>query len=219
VDAFVEIRLLGAGEEQQHLQRTQLFKKSLNPVWNETFKFEVVEDSSLQYAPIEFKIFDQEFSSSELIGTLYIDLNPLIMRSATRESDKDHLMLQGWFPVYDTIKGIRGSLNLQIQLQLISKSSKSWESPVGVQFFNSSILSPHAFVVQELLGFVVDLVVEENAESSWKDYLLKAGKSSKNDDRLMRIDIEIRDCAFMEDNLTKLIKIQIEDNVHLELQG
>lgn len=184
VDAFVEIRLLGIREEQQQLMRTQTFKKSLTPEWKANFTVEVVEDSSLQYAPIEFKVFDQEFSSNELIGTLYVDLNPLVMRSATRGSDKELLSIHGWFPLYDTMKGVRGSLNIQIKLEPMSKSSKARESSFAVQFFNSSKLSPHAFVVQELLGFVVDLVVKDDAESTWKDYFFQSGQSSKNDDRL-----------------------------------
>jgi hypothetical protein len=184
VDAFVEIRLLGIREEQQQLSRTPTFRKSLNPEWRKDFFFEVVDDSSLQYAPIEFKVFDQEFSSNELIGTLYVDLNPLIMLSATRGSDKDLLSIQGWFPLYDTMKGIRGSLNIQVKLEPMSKSSKARESSFAVQFFNSSKLSPDAFVVQELLGFVVDLVVKDDAESTWKDYFFQSGQSSKNDDRL-----------------------------------
>lgn len=37
-------------------QRTKLCKKTLNPVWEEEFKFEVADDSVLQNEPIEFKV-------------------------------------------------------------------------------------------------------------------------------------------------------------------
>lgn len=38
------------------LKRTKLCKKTLNPVWDEEFKFEVADDSVLQNEPIEFKV-------------------------------------------------------------------------------------------------------------------------------------------------------------------
>jgi Ca2+-dependent lipid-binding protein len=81
-DAYVEIRL-----DEQH-QKTTTFRKSLNPVWNEEFRFEVVDDSCLQNFPVEFKVMDQDLYSSEFIGALYLDLNPLIMRTA-HGMDKD----------------------------------------------------------------------------------------------------------------------------------
>jgi hypothetical protein len=49
---------------------------------DEEFRFEVVDDSLLQNTPVEFKVIDQDLYSSELIGVVYIDLNPLIMRTA-----------------------------------------------------------------------------------------------------------------------------------------
>lgn len=48
-DAFVEIRI----ENQQ--QRTTTCRRSLNPVWNEDFQFEFIDDSVLQDAPLELK--------------------------------------------------------------------------------------------------------------------------------------------------------------------
>jgi hypothetical protein len=52
-----------------------------------------------------------------------------------------------------------------------------------VQFFSASNLSTTSFVLQEVLDFVVDLVVEDDPESSWQDYFRNAIKSS-NDSRL-----------------------------------
>jgi Ca2+-dependent lipid-binding protein len=57
-DAFVEIKL----DDQS--QKTSTCKRSLNPVWNEEIRFEVLDDSVLQDAPIELKCMDQDLYSS-----------------------------------------------------------------------------------------------------------------------------------------------------------
>jgi hypothetical protein len=55
---------------------------------------------------------DQDLYLSELIGIVYIDLNPLIMRTTTNifngkssGNDKD-LVIDGWFPLFDTVRGL-----------------------------------------------------------------------------------------------------------------
>jgi hypothetical protein len=174
-DAFVEVRL------DDQMQRTSTCRKSLNPVWNEEFRFEVTDDSVLQDAPIELKCLDHDLYSSELIGVVYIDLNPLIMRT-THGSDKD-LIIKGWFPLFDTLRGVRGSIQVTIKLQFIGNDNPFRDSSAGVQFFSGSTLSSKCFFIQEVLGFVEDLVVEDDPESSWQDYFRKANKSS-NDSRL-----------------------------------
>ena len=98
-DAFVEVRLC------EGYKRTKTCRKSLNPVWDEDFRFEIIDDSSLQDAPVELKVMDQDLYSSELIGIAYIDLNPLIMR--TIEGNDRNLQIKGWFPLFDTLRGLR----------------------------------------------------------------------------------------------------------------
>lgn len=91
---------------------------------------------------------DENISSSELIGVVYVDLNPLIMRTA-HGYDKD-LVVEGWFPLYDTLRGIEGSLNVMIKLQFIDNDNPFQDSSAGVQFFSTSSLSPAQFVIQEV---------------------------------------------------------------------
>lgn len=50
-DSYVDV-ILG----KQHQHRTQTIRKTLNPVWEEEFRFEVVDDSFLQNTPLEFKV-------------------------------------------------------------------------------------------------------------------------------------------------------------------
>jgi hypothetical protein len=176
-DAFVSIRL----DDQS--QQTSTYRKSLNPIWDEEFRFEVADDSILQDVPLEFKVYDQGFSTSELIGVAFIDLNPLIMRTATHGSDSKDLVIAGYFPLYDIsyLKGVRGALKISVKLQFIGNDNSFIDSSAGVHFFSSSVLSSHAFIIQKILGFVDDLVVEDDPESRWQDYFKK---SSANESRL-----------------------------------
>ena len=62
----------------------------------------MVDDSLLQNTPVEFKVVDQDLYSSEMIGVVYIDLNPLVMRTAhADQSQSKDLVIEGWcnFPM------------------------------------------------------------------------------------------------------------------------
>jgi hypothetical protein len=79
---------------------------------------------------------------------------------------------------------MRGSLKVTIKLQFIGNDNPFRDSSAGVQFFTASTLSPTCFIIQEVIGFVVDLVVEDDdPESSWQDYF-RANNKSSNDNRL-----------------------------------
>ena len=69
-DAFVQVSL-----DKDQSQRTKTYRKSLNPIYEEEFIFEIADDSTLQNQPLELKALDQDLYSSELIGVAYVDLN------------------------------------------------------------------------------------------------------------------------------------------------
>lgn len=48
-DAYVELRFLDS------VKKTEIRRKTLNPIWNEDFRFEVPQDSQLQDHPIKLK--------------------------------------------------------------------------------------------------------------------------------------------------------------------
>ena len=56
-DAFVEVRFA-----DMDTLRTQICRKTLNPVWNADFRFEVADDSDLQNEPLEIKVMDYDQS-------------------------------------------------------------------------------------------------------------------------------------------------------------
>lgn len=63
------------------------------------------------------------YTSNDSIGLVYVDLSPLLMRTAEQEQDSGRdLVVQGWFPLYDTLRGVRGALCLVIKV-----CSRRWE--------------------------------------------------------------------------------------------
>lgn len=43
--------------------------------------------------------------------------------------------MTGWIPVYDTMHGIRGEVNIIVKVELFSDFNKFRQSSCGVQFF------------------------------------------------------------------------------------
>ena len=58
------------------------------------------------------------YTSDDAIGKVYINLGPLLMRAADA-TEKSDLGVQGWFPLYDTLRGVRGELYLTIKVKFI----------------------------------------------------------------------------------------------------
>jgi hypothetical protein len=99
--------------------------------------------------------YDQ-ITYNEAIGTVLIDLNPLL----TMDSNSQ---VSGWFPIYDTLNGIRGELNAQIKLQFFGNMNPFKDSSAGVQFFSAPVV-PTGFFVEKVLGFVTALDNEDDPE-------------------------------------------------------
>ncbi|XP_021377240.1 C2 domain-containing protein 5-like isoform X2 [Mizuhopecten yessoensis] len=170
-DAFVEVRF---GNEAF---KTDVCKRSLNPQWaSEWFKFEV-EDESLQDDPLELRVLDHDtYSAHDAIGKVYIDLNPLLTK------DNPHI-ISGWFPIYDTMHGIRGELNVIVKVDLFSDFNKFRQSSCGVQFFSTAEV-PCGYRLQMIHGFVEELVVNDDPEYQWIDKIRTPRASNEARQRL-----------------------------------
>uniref|UniRef100_A0A131XVV3 Putative ca2+-dependent phospholipid-binding protein n=2 Tax=Ixodes ricinus TaxID=34613 RepID=A0A131XVV3_IXORI len=155
-DAFGEVKLGNT------CFKTEICKKSLNPQWNsDWFRFEV-DDEELQDEPLQIRIMDYDtYSANDAIGKVYIDLNPLLVKEVGST-------LSGWLPIYDTMHGIRGEVNLVVRIDLFSDSNRYRESSCGVRFFYSSGV-PLGHYAQAILGFVEELVVNDDPEYKWID--------------------------------------------------
>lgn len=140
------------------------------------FRFDVSNDALLQDEPLIFKVCDSDtLSSDESIGLVYIDLNPLLTQTATvNDSLDDEVVprtknsdsqISGWFPLYDTLGGVRGELELSVKLNFIGDVNPFRDSSAGVQLFPFSTLDPSSgFSVAHIFGFVEELVVADDPE-------------------------------------------------------
>ena len=91
--------------------KTRVARKSLDPEWKEEFRLDVADDTLLQDEPLIFKVFDADAISNGdgSIGSVYVDLNPLLMRSVVLSNShqkQDHV-INGWFPIFCPIDGVR----------------------------------------------------------------------------------------------------------------
>ncbi|XP_029638559.1 C2 domain-containing protein 5 isoform X4 [Octopus sinensis] len=170
-DAFVEVRF---GND---IFKTDVCRKSLNPQWNsDWFKFEV-EDEALQDEPLILRVLDYDtYSAHDSIGKVYIDLNPLLIKN-------NPSLINGWFPIYDTMRGIRGELNFIVKVDLFSDFNRFRQSSCGVQLFCSAAV-PEKYMLQSLHGFVEELVVNDDPEYQWIDKLRTPRASNEARQRL-----------------------------------
>lgn len=171
-DAYVEVKLGNI------THKTDVFRKSLNPQWNsEWFRFEV-HDLELQDEPLQIRLMDHDtYSANDAIGKVYVDLNPLLLpplnaiqaqRHAHEPTQPGRAEMSGWLPVYDTMHGIRGEVNIIVKVDLFSDFNKFRQSSCGVQFFFTPGI-PVGHRCQNILGFVEELVVNDDPEYQWID--------------------------------------------------
>ncbi|XP_055305715.1 C2 domain-containing protein 5 isoform X2 [Sitodiplosis mosellana] len=166
-DAYVEIKFGST------TCKTDVYRKSLHPQWNsDWFRFEV-DDADLQDEPLQIRIMDHDtYSANDAIGKVNISLNPLLLPSladaSTQLKSGKGSVMSGWLPVYDTMHGIRGEINIIVKVDLFSDVNKFRQSSCGVQFFHSPIV-PYGYHAQIIHGFVEELVVNDDPEYQWID--------------------------------------------------
>jgi uncharacterized protein YbjQ (UPF0145 family) len=154
-DAYVELKF-----SEFEPQRTQICRKTLNPTWNEDFRFEVSDDADLQNEPLELKVLDYDaVTADDPIGAVNIDLNSLLFSQG---------IINGWFPIYDTLKKNRGELNVLVKLQFFGDISPLKDSHLGVLLFCSENI-PSSFKVVNVIGFVDVLINDQDPEYHWSD--------------------------------------------------
>nr|XP_018904193.1 PREDICTED: C2 domain-containing protein 5 [Bemisia tabaci] len=174
-DAFCEVKL------GTTTYKTDVYRKSLNPQWNsEWYRFEM-DDAELQDEPLQIRVMDHDtYSANDAIGKLYLDLNPLLHLQCMYPTAKtidasappvvtsmpSGSVLSGWFPVYDTMHGIRGEVHVTVKVELFSDFNKFRESSCGVQFFSSSGI-PYGHNALAIHGFVEELIKTSDPEYQW----------------------------------------------------
>lgn len=95
-----------------------------SPKWDEDFRLEVSDDAQLQDTPLQLHLYRDP---STWIGSLTVDLNPLLARDSPYG-------ICGWFPLLsDDFE--RAEIFLQAKIQFFGDSNPFKESSAGVQFF------------------------------------------------------------------------------------
>uniref|UniRef100_A0A6Q2XBB7 C2 domain-containing protein 5 n=1 Tax=Esox lucius TaxID=8010 RepID=A0A6Q2XBB7_ESOLU len=173
-DAFVEVKFGNT------TFKTDVFPKSLNPQWNsEWFKFEV-DDEDLQDEPLQITVLDHDtYSANDAIGKVYIDIDPLLCSEAATR-------ICGWFPIYDTIHGIRGEINVLVKVDLFNDLNSFRQSSCGVKFFCTTSI-PRCYRAALVHGFVEELVVNEDPEYQWIDRIRTPRASNEARQRLISL--------------------------------
>jgi len=166
------------------------------------------------------------------IGLVYIDLNPLLTRTAVDASglaennkedgspgdtktertssygtpDNTNVefssssgglssgVIDGWFPLYDNIGGVRGEIEVYIKLNFIGDVNPFRDSSAGVQLFPFSTLDPNSgYTVAHVFGFVEELVVADDPEFEFSDNFNQARTSHEARQTLMYLlDAKVR---------------------------
>ncbi|KAG0374540.1 hypothetical protein BGX24_010268 [Mortierella sp. AD032] len=172
-DAYVEVRFADF-----EAQRTTVCRKTLNPVWNEDFRFEVTDDADLQNEPLELKVLDYDaITANDSVGSVFIDLNPLLPVNSPWQ-------IAGWFPIYDTIRGVRGEVNVQVKLQFFGDVNPFKDSSAGIMFFSTTSL-PAGYQIVAMHGFVDAIVNEDDPEYHWSDSFRTQRSSNEARQRLL----------------------------------
>ncbi|XP_022657376.1 C2 domain-containing protein 5-like isoform X3 [Varroa destructor] len=76
--------------------------------------------------------------------------------------------LQGWLPIYDTLHGIRGEINITVKVDLFCDANKYRVSSVGMQLFYSNRV-PDGYNLVSALGFTEELIAGDDPEFHWMD--------------------------------------------------
>lgn len=49
---------------------------------------------------------------------MHVDLSPLLMRVDEALAEEEPRTVKGWFPIFDTLRGVRGELHLDIRVSV-----------------------------------------------------------------------------------------------------
>ncbi|KAH0516398.1 C2 domain-containing protein 5 [Microtus ochrogaster] len=140
----------------------------------------LVDDEDLQDEPLQITVLDHDtYSANDAIGKVYIDIDPLLYSEAAT-------VISGWFPIYDTIHGIRGEINVVVKVDLFNDLNRFRQSSCGVKFFCTTSI-PKCYRAVVIHGFVEELVVNEDPEYQWIDRIRTPRASNEARQRLISL--------------------------------
>eukprot|EP00467_Chlorarachnion_reptans_P021975 CAMPEP_0114489534 /NCGR_PEP_ID=MMETSP0109-20121206/1942_1 /TAXON_ID=29199 /ORGANISM="Chlorarachnion reptans, Strain CCCM449" /LENGTH=1094 /DNA_ID=CAMNT_0001666055 /DNA_START=35 /DNA_END=3320 /DNA_ORIENTATION=+ len=164
-DAYVVIRL---GEKDNHSnfqmqkKETRICYNSLHPVWDQSFRFKLMDETLIYENPLRLTVFDKDtFSANDPIGTVVIGLASMLSH------EKATQRLSGWFPLYDTLKGI---VERPRPLQRVAGACPS--------FYSASLID--GYEILRYHGFVDELIVSADPEHRWQGLISGARKTNES---------------------------------------
>ncbi|CCW66816.1 unnamed protein product [Phytomonas sp. Hart1] len=103
-DPYVVLKL----DDMEHT--TDIVRHTRHPVWNLDYRFDTPDLLVLQEDPLVVRVYDHEIiSRDDLVGTVLLDCNCIL--------GLENPFLTGWFPLHDTIEGLRGDIRLTMQIK------------------------------------------------------------------------------------------------------
>jgi len=157
------------------------------PVWNDSITLELTDDFALQDYPLRLGVCSGEGGPPDH-GAVSIDLEQILHSrgGSAEDMDADSIVsMQGWFPLFDTMSGVRGQILVSVKMQFVGDQSYNDRvtSSVGVRFFSiATPPQPNTLAVEFLFGLVEELKVVQDPEYHWRDYI-RSNRSS-NEERL-----------------------------------
>jgi len=161
------------------------------------------EDRLLQDEPVVFNVWDyDQVTAHNIIGRVYIDLSCLckapppteykeLTSDLKQSKERTYLemgasSIKGWFPIYDTMRGHCGEIRIKASIDFFGDTNPFKDSSAGILFFSATHL-PEPFPKAELLGFVEELVYEDDPEEDWADYMRSKRKSNNQRQHLFTV--------------------------------
>jgi len=104
------------------------------------------------------------------------DVNKLVNEKEilkNRINDEDELT--GWFPIFDSLEGLRGKLKLTVKVEYFNDINPFRASSAGVRFcsgvYPGLVQNGYNFPfnIIKICGFVEELIVEDDPEHHWAD--------------------------------------------------
>ncbi|SOV10358.1 conserved Plasmodium protein, unknown function [Plasmodium gaboni] len=158
---YIEVTL---GETKQ---RTKFnINRSTNDL-NLSFRLEIADDSELQTNPLKITIDDAENINN---GYIQIDLSFFYFH--------DNLKLEGWFPLYDSLAGLKGELYCIIKWEFFEEKNPYNENSSDVLLLGTTFFPNNSpYYIEQIIDFANELKIVNDPEYDWKD-LIRSNRNS-----------------------------------------
>ncbi|SCO65673.1 conserved Plasmodium protein, unknown function [Plasmodium vivax] len=158
---YVEVTL---GETKQ---RTKFNINRHTDDLNLSFRLEIADDSELQTCPLKITIDDVENINS---GYIQIDFSFFYFH--------DNLKLEGWFPLYDSLAGLKGELYCTIKWEFFEEKNPYNDNSADVLLLGTTSFPKYSpYYIEQIISFAHELKIVNDPEYDWKD-LIRSNRNS-----------------------------------------